>query len=115
VLDEDVDAGLVHVLTVARHNCWTVLNAGMSSASDDDVAIYAHNKNAVLVSHDRGFARRRRTNYFGQHIHLRCPEPDAIRIIQENLDEIVRLLSRGQDMVLRVTSESITVLHPTRD
>jgi predicted nuclease of predicted toxin-antitoxin system len=102
------------VFVNARHQCWTVPKAGLSNANDDDIAIYAFNKNAALVSHDRDFAHRRRENSFGLHVYLKCPEYDAQDVIHARLDEMVALLDRRQNMIIRVTSTAVTTMPPIR-
>jgi predicted nuclease of predicted toxin-antitoxin system len=65
VLDNDVDAEDGVVLRRAGHVCWTAAGAGLAgpvSAVDDEVADYAHDKQAVLITHDREFTRRRMRN-----------------------------------------------------
>ena len=47
VLDQDVDANLVRVLVSAGHQAWTVASAGIPDAADDDISVYAADKNAI--------------------------------------------------------------------
>ena len=52
VLDHDVDARVVALLRKSGHECWTVGDAGLALASDDDVSVYCDNQKAVLITHD---------------------------------------------------------------
>lgn len=85
VLDQDVDANLVGVLVSAGHQAWTVASAGIPDAADDDISVYAAEKNAVLVTHDDEFSARRRRNPHGRHVQLGCTEPDAIKVVTNYL------------------------------
>ncbi len=68
VLDHDVSVKVRAVIRDAGHQCWTAGQAGLDAASDSELAVYAHDKNAVLVSHDRDFAQKRKENTYGQHV-----------------------------------------------
>lgn len=81
VLDQDVDAALVAVLVAAGHEAWTVAAAGIPDAADDDVSVYAAQKDAVVITHDVEFSARRRRNPHGRHVQLGCPEPDAVDLV----------------------------------
>ena len=52
-LDGNVDAAVGAVLRDAGHDCWTAVEAGLSGAIDDAIAVYADDRKAVLVSHDK--------------------------------------------------------------
>jgi predicted nuclease of predicted toxin-antitoxin system len=45
---------------------------GLSGAIDDAIAVYADDRKAILVSHDKAFAERHRLNTLGKHVWLRC-------------------------------------------
>ena len=80
VLDEDVDVQLVGSFLRQRgHECWSVVDAGLGGADDDAVAIYADDRDAVLITHDAGATRRRRRFTFGRHVFLRCHQLDHAR------------------------------------
>lgn len=98
VLDQDVDARLVGVFVTAGHEAWTVYSAGIPDASDDDVSVYAAEKNAVVVTHDVEFSTRRRKNPHGRHVQLGCKEFDAPSLVAQHLDEVVALLEPFDDV-----------------
>jgi predicted nuclease of predicted toxin-antitoxin system len=115
VLDEDLDARIVRAIESVQsgsHQCWTVPNAGLNSANDDDVSVYAHDRKAVLISHDQALIHRRQISNFGLLIWLKCDEPDGVAIIKKHLPEIIRLLNRRQNMILKVTALGVTVMPP---
>jgi predicted nuclease of predicted toxin-antitoxin system len=49
-LDENVDVSVGAVLRDAGHECWTAVEAGLSGAIDDAIAVYADDRKAILVS-----------------------------------------------------------------
>lgn len=103
VCDHDVDAAVAAVLRRHGHEAWTVGLAGLSSASDDELTVYAHNKNAALITHDVEFSQRRRRNVVGQHIWLRCPEEDAAELIAAHIEQIVLMLSVNSDLWIKLS------------
>jgi predicted nuclease of predicted toxin-antitoxin system len=108
-LDQNVDTAVRQILRDAGHECWTADQAGLGTVDDDDIAIYAHDRSAVLVTHDHEFSIRRRRRTFGQHIYLRCPELDAAAIVKEHLTEIERVLRAIDDAVLTISRSELTV------
>ena len=74
VCDHDVDVAVAMMLRKAGHEAWTAADAGLYRAGDDDLTVYADNKDAVLISHDTEFSQRRRRNVIGQAQDVR-PTP----------------------------------------
>jgi predicted nuclease of predicted toxin-antitoxin system len=103
VSDQDVDADVAARLRQFGHDAWTASDAGLARAGDDDLAVYAHDRNAVLLSHDREFSRRRRAWTIGQHIYLRCPEWDAADLLAAALPELLPILERKPDVFIALT------------
>ncbi|MCL1601015.1 MAG: DUF5615 family PIN-like protein [Actinomycetia bacterium] len=90
VLDEDVDAQLLGSFLRQRgHECWSVVEAGLGGADDDAVAIYADDRDAVLITHDADATRRRRKFTFGRHVFLRCHQLEAVELLEIHIDELV--------------------------
>lgn len=108
VLDQNVNARLCTVLGNRGHECWTADNAAMSEARDDALTVYAMDRGAAVITHDKEFSRRRRRNVIGQHVHLRCPEPDAIEVLTLHIEEVLDYLSRHEHISLRVTRAKVT-------
>lgn len=75
----------------------------------DALAVYAADRSAALVSHDADFARRRRRNTIGQHIWLRCTEPQAPAVLGQHLTAVIDVLDRMPDVVIEVRSERLIV------
>ena len=92
VLDNDVDAGCRGVLQAAGHEAWTVQEAGRGDGADADHAVYAHNKGACFVSHDKDFARWRTDMPIGQHLRLGCRQIEAADVLEAKLPEVEALL-----------------------
>jgi predicted nuclease of predicted toxin-antitoxin system len=68
-LDNDVPVSVRTMLIVRHHVCWTAGQAGLALESqDDNLSVYAAEQDAVLVTLDREFMRRRRASPIGQHI-----------------------------------------------
>ena len=59
LLDENVDARVRRVFTERSHECWTVPEANLAGDTDDDVTVYAMDHDAVVVTHDIEFSKRR--------------------------------------------------------
>ena len=114
VLDEDVDARAVGtLLRNHRHECWTIVDAGLSGADDDAVAAYADNRGAVLITHDAEATRRRRQFTFGRHVFLRCHQLEAADLLEGHLTELVEALGR-HEMGVFVVSTGGVAYHPPR-
>lgn len=108
-LDQNVDAECGRVLRSAGHDCWTAEEAGLPADSDGDLAIYAHNKNAVLVTHDKGFTGWRSRNTIGQHIQLDCTEPDGPDVLEAWLSLVLDVLEHRENIVISVRRNGYTV------
>lgn len=94
-LDNDVPASVGRMLRQRRHECWTAADAGLAAeGQDDNLTVYAAKHGAVLVSLDRQFIQRRRPNAIGQHIRLRCSEPEAAEVLAANLGHVLAYLER---------------------
>lgn len=107
VLDQDVDARLVGVFVAAGHDAWTVADAGIPDAADDDVTVYAAKMNAVVVTHDVEFSTRRRKNPHGKHLQLGCKEFDAPVIVARVMDDMVALLASVDDVFVYVSKSEL--------
>jgi predicted nuclease of predicted toxin-antitoxin system len=107
VLDNDVDARVGRVLRAAGHECWSSTAGLASSADDDAVAVYADDRHAVLIAHDRGFARRRMRNTIGRDVRLDCEQPDGPQVIAAHLERLVELLEEAPDLVIEVSAAEV--------
>lgn len=112
LLDNDVAVTVRRVLLDADQECWTAGEANLHDAPDDALAVYAANRGAVLVSHDAEFARRRRRNTIGQHVWLRCTEPQAPTVLSQHLAGVVEVLGRMPDVVIEVRPDRLVVSPP---
>jgi predicted nuclease of predicted toxin-antitoxin system len=108
-LDNDVDAGVAGMLGRERHYAWTASQAGLARAGDDEIAVYAHERKAALISHDHVFADERIRNTLGQHVWLDCSQPDAIEVLTKHLAEVVEILVHRPNVVVVVRAASVTV------
>lgn len=106
VLDEDVAASCIGTLTSAGHEAWSVIDAGRSGARDVEQVIYAHEQNAVLVTHDRELVRSRESMPIGRYLLLTCREWEAADTLARVLPDIEGILERHADLVIRVGRES---------
>jgi predicted nuclease of predicted toxin-antitoxin system len=108
VLDHDVDVRVGAVLRQAGHESWPSTAGLAASADDDAVAVYADDRGAVLITHDREFTRRRMRNTIGRHVRLDCEQPDAVIVVGTHLEELVAALERTNDVVLVVSAAGVT-------
>lgn len=109
VLDQDVDARLAHVLKAEGHEAWTVAAAGIPDAADDDISVYAADKSAVLITHDREFSNRRRRNPHGRHVQLGCSEPESLSVVGLLLAELVALIEPHEHVFAFVSKEGVVI------
>ena len=105
-LDNDVDHRCAGVLHQAGHEVFTTSEAGRSDADDDEQTVYATDRKAVLVTHDREFTERRKRNTIGQHVRLDCEQPDGPMLLARWLPDVVGLLERHVDVVIEVRPNS---------
>lgn len=115
VLDNDTDAALVGLLVREGHDAWTAAAAGLAgvdAAADDEVSVYADERDAIVITHDREFTARRRRNTFGRHVFLRCEQPDAYEIVDAYLDELIEQLGRRDVGVVTVSREGVKLDKP---
>jgi predicted nuclease of predicted toxin-antitoxin system len=105
LLDQNVDARVRRVFTSRSHECWTVADANLATASDDDITIYAMSKDAVVVTHDVEFSQRRLRNPIGRHLQLRCDEFDAADLLVAHFDAVLCDLSSAENVFVRVGAD----------
>ncbi len=103
VLDQDVDARVATTLRSHGHVAWTAGSAGLAQAADADLAAYACEHHAALLTHDVEFSAWRRKNVIGQHILLRCNEWDAPDVVKQHLDALVPMLERHPNLWVRLS------------
>lgn len=108
LLDQNVDARVRRVFIARNHDCWTVADANLADASDDDITIYAMARDAVVVTHDVEFSQRRMLNPIGRHLQLRCDEFDAADLLSTHFDAVLRDLSSAENVFVRVGAEGCT-------
>lgn len=106
-LDHDVDARCRKVLTDLNHQCWTASDAGNAEAIDDEQTAYAHDKNAVLITHDKDFTARRKRNAYGWHVQLVCDQPDGPRLLQARVNDLLPIIGSFQHVTIVVKPNSI--------
>jgi predicted nuclease of predicted toxin-antitoxin system len=103
LLDEDVDSEVARRLIALGHEAWTAVQAGLSSAGDDTLTAYAHDRKAVLLTHDREFSARRRRNVIGWHVQLRCVEEEAADLLARRLADVLALVRPGDDVFIALS------------
>lgn len=85
------------------HVAWTASDAGLSKEADDALTVYSDNRDAVLITHDKEFSRRRRRNVVGRHVFLRCDEWDGPDVIARHLATILPVLERHSDVWVKLS------------
>lgn len=111
VCDQNVDAAVSRALKAAGYQSWTAHEAGLADASDDDLAVYAHKRNAVLISADREFSQRRSRNIIGRHIWLHCDDVSAAEVLMHSLPDFAEVLLRHQDLYVAVSQAGYRVTY----
>lgn len=108
--DHDVSAWVATALRRLGHEAWTAHNAGLSTAEDDSLTVYAINHGAVLISHDKEFSGRRSRNVVGRHNVLRCRERDAADLLGQHLDFVLPILEHKPDVWIRLAVDAVPQL-----
>lgn len=103
-LDNDVSAEVSRFLHSEGHEAWTCREAGLATAVDDDLTVYASNQKAALLTHDVEFSQRRRKNVIGQHIWLACDEWRAADLLGIHLQRICPVLTRNADVWIKLST-----------
>lgn len=89
--DEDLRNSIVHAVRrmEPRVDITTVVDAGQSSASDEEVLSYAWENQWLLISHDvntmRSFAEQRIANGAGIHGLFLIPQSRSTRPVAESM------------------------------
>jgi predicted nuclease of predicted toxin-antitoxin system len=107
-LDHDVPYSVARMLRSTRHEVITAGDAGLRDAADDDITVWADNLQAVLITLDREFSRRRRRNTIGRHVWLRCAEPEASDLLRDHLDEVIKIVTYRRNVVVTVTRSGVS-------
>jgi predicted nuclease of predicted toxin-antitoxin system len=105
LLDNDVDYGVAVVLRSSGHDVVTAHEvglAGVESAEDDELTVYASDTGRVVVTHDREFTTRRKRHTLGLHVRLRVEQPYAAQVLEQRLDELVDALTWNEHAVVEV-------------
>lgn len=111
-LDQNVDARVRRFFVERGHESWTADESGLSREADNNLTVYATEKKAVVITHDKEFSQRRRRHIVGQHIYLRCDEPDAIDVLEAHFDDFLPLLERYSEIYVAVSTHGFDVTHP---
>lgn len=101
-LDNDVDVTCAKVIAAAGYRCWSTSQAASQRSSDDEQTVYATDKGAVLITHDREFTNRRKKLPMGHHVRLVCHQMDGPGLLDAALGMIATSLAASPDMVLEV-------------
>lgn len=104
-LDQNVQAPVARTLRQMGHECWTADDAGVGRLVDDQLTVYAQEKAAALVTHDREFSQRRRRNVVGRHIFLRCDEWEAAKLVEAYLPGVEQLLEFKDDVWIEISKD----------
>jgi predicted nuclease of predicted toxin-antitoxin system len=107
LLDHDLDAAVGRMLRQRGHECWTAGEAGLATARDDALTVWAIEHMAALVSTDRRFGQRRMENAIGHHVWLRCLDWEASAVLAEHLAELLTRLAARADLTVRVSKHGL--------
>jgi len=87
LIDNNVPRAVTRLLRDRGHDAVEVREILGSAALDADIRAYAVAEGRILLTHDRGLARRCR-QWGEAHVWLRCPEPDDRRHLESHLADI---------------------------
>jgi predicted nuclease of predicted toxin-antitoxin system len=116
LLDNDVDHAVASLLRTLGHTVVVASEVGLGGvepASDDEVTVYATNRDMTVVTHDREFTARRKRHTIGLHVRLMCAQPDAVDVLRERHEELLDVLSWTDTAVVEVYRTSVRH-HPPR-
>ena len=106
LVDNNVPRGVTELLLDLGHDAVEVRQALADDAPDSVVAAYAAAEGFVLVTHDRGLARRCLLAGI-PHLWLRTPEPQDEHRIREALPAIEDAFAQGSVRVV-VSQRTLT-------
>jgi len=115
LLDNDVDHAVAKLLRSAGHEVVTASEVGLAgaeAAADDEITVYATDRDMIVITHDREFTARRKRRTIGLHVRLMCAQPDAVEVVDAHLDELRDKLSWTESAVLEVYRTRITHYPP---
>lgn len=102
VVDHCVPAEVARWLAAEGHQAWTADAAGLAGAQDDDLIVYAHAKDATLVTTNRDCAQLGRRLRSASIVWLAVVEIEALAAMQRAVGWLeIGLLPSGR--VLRVS------------
>ena len=111
MLDENVDARLRRDIEAAGHDCWTIQQSGLAAEQDPNVAVYAHQRGAVLVTNDSEFAQKLRRRIVGQYVYLNCRDVQARDVLNLHLTDLVAVLERHAHLLASVSRERVEFVY----
>ena len=111
LLDQDVSAAVARMLRARGFRVESAYSVGLSDADDDDLSVWADDRGAILISHDREFSRRRRAMPVGRHLELRCKERAAAELLAGRLAEVLEILRNAEDVTVVVSATGVAVHH----
>jgi hypothetical protein len=92
------------------YETWSAADAGLWNTADDDLAVYADEHRAALLTHDKAFSRRRQRNIIGSAITSGCAVPNGKpHLLRKHIDEIVQYLRAGPDIWIRISKTRFDV------
>lgn len=107
LIDHDVDVQVGVMLRRHRHEAFVAGQVGLALAGDDSLTVWATNRNAAVVSTDKGFGRRRLRNAYGGRVWMRCDDVQIVDILEMRLDEVVERLRSRTDITVVVSKDVI--------
>ncbi|MDP4013429.1 MAG: DUF5615 family PIN-like protein [Candidatus Nanopelagicales bacterium] len=114
LLDQCVSADVAHCLRRVGHSCETAATVGLSDAQDDLLVVAADDMGAILITHDEEMARKRAKRPIGRVIYLGCREWEAGRVLLAELEPVLEVISRYEDVTILLDRSGFRVEHGWR-
>jgi predicted nuclease of predicted toxin-antitoxin system len=95
LIDNNVPRGVTRLLDDRGHAVEEVRSVLGEAAADRDIAAYASARRMIIVTHDRGLARRCRQSRLA-HVQLRTREVDDRPRLDAVIEDVAEMLEAGE-------------------
>ena len=108
LLDQDVYASTLHFLEMLGHDILPVAQIGLSTASDTELLIQAHELRRIFITRDRDFGNLVFLRHFGAGVIYLRLLPSISNSVHQELDRVLALYSEEE------LNDAFVVIEPGR-